>query len=89
MHVNISLIQYPALTSMSTPQTSNKPEPVIALVLEALPNTMFRVRYEDGEEGIAYLAGKMKLHRIRVLVGDNVEIMQDPYGGKGRIQRRK
>ncbi len=66
-----------------------KPEPVLATVTEALPNTMFRVQYEDGTEELAYLAGKMKLHRIRVLVGDTVEVARDPYGGKGRIQRRK
>lgn len=74
---------------MSDGNNQNKPQPVMAQVIEALPNTMFRVQYEDGEEGLAYLAGKMKLHRIRVLVGDSVEIVKDPYGGKGRIQKRK
>lgn len=57
-------------------------------VAEALPNTMFRVELESGELTIAYLAGKMRLHRIKVLVGDTVEVLQDPYGGKGRIVRR-
>jgi len=75
-------------TNKETGNNQNKPDPVMAQVTEALPNTMFRVRYDDGEEGLAYLAGKMKLHRIRVLVGDMVEIIKDPYGGKGRIQRR-
>ena len=37
---------------------------------------------------LAYLAGKMRLHRIRVLVGDQVEMILDPYGGKARIVRR-
>ena len=55
---------------------------------EALPNTMFRVQLESGELIIAYLAGKMRLHRIKVLVGDKVEVVPDPYGGKGRIVRR-
>ncbi|MDO8407778.1 MAG: hypothetical protein Q7S95_00890 [bacterium] len=44
-----------------------------------------------GEEGplvLAYLAGKMRLHRIRVLVGDQVEMVLDPYGGRARIVRR-
>ncbi|HIP21859.1 MAG TPA: translation initiation factor IF-1 [Candidatus Pacebacteria bacterium] len=59
-----------------------------AVVVESLPNSMFRVRFDDGEEEIAYLAGKMKIHRIRVLIGDTVEIMIDPYGGKGRIVKR-
>ena len=59
-----------------------------AVVVESLPNSMFKVRFEDGEEEVAYLAGKMKIHRIRVLIGDNVEVMIDPYGGKGRIVKR-
>ena len=37
---------------------------------------------------LAYLAGKMRLHRIRVLVGDQVEMILDPYGGRARIVRR-
>jgi translation initiation factor IF-1 len=58
------------------------------IVEEALPNTMFRIELENGEKIIAYLAGKMRLHRIKVLVGDKVEVTLDPYGGKGRIVRR-
>ena len=46
----------------------------------------------DGDEQtplfLAYLAGKMRLHRIRVLVGDSVEMVLDPYGGRARIVRR-
>jgi len=37
---------------------------------------------------MAYLAGKMRMNKIRVLVGDRVEVKVDPYGGKGRIVRR-
>lgn len=58
------------------------------IIDEALPNAMFRVTLENGESTIAYLAGKMRLHRIKVLVGDSVEIVTDPYGGKGRIVKR-
>lgn len=61
---------------------------ITAEVIEALPNTMFRVKLEDGTDKVAYMAGKMKLHRIKVLVGDTVSILVDPYGGKGRIVRR-
>ncbi len=57
-------------------------------VAEALPNTMFRVALENGDILLAYLAGKMRLHRIKVLVGDTVDVLLDPYGGKGRIVRR-
>ncbi len=63
-------------------------------VEEVLPNSLFRVRIpasEEGSEGqlvLAYLAGKMRLHRIRVLMGDQVEMVLDPYGGRARIVRR-
>jgi translation initiation factor IF-1 len=67
---------------------ASQEEPVRGTVQEALPNTMFRVELDKGETIIAYLAGKMRLHRIKVLVGDTVEVLQDPYGGKGRIVRR-
>ena len=58
------------------------------IVIESMPNTMFKVQYDNGEEGIAYLAGKMRIHRIKVLVGDKVVVKTDPYGGKGRIIKR-
>jgi len=58
------------------------------VVEEVLPNSLFRVRMETGELVLSYLAGKMRLHRIRVLVGDKVELVLDPYGGKARITRR-
>ena len=63
-------------------------------VEEVLPDSLFRVRMSSDEEGVqgplvlAYLAGKMRLHRIRVLVGDQVEMVLDPYGGRARIVRR-
>ncbi len=67
------------------------------VVIEALPSTLFRVKLEGtqnensvADEGgmLAYLSGKMRMHRIKVLVGDSVEIVLDPYGGKGRIVKR-
>ena len=61
---------------------------VVGVVSEALPSTLFRVMLPDEKEILAYLAGKMRMHRIKVLVGDKVEIILDPYGGKGRITRR-
>ena len=61
---------------------------VKGIISEALPNTMFRVELENGTVQVAYLAGKMRLNRIKVLVGDTVDVLQDPYGGKGRIVRR-
>jgi len=63
-------------------------ESVEGVVEEALPNTLFRVRVGSGELVLAYLAGKMRLHRIKVLVGDKVSVRLDPYGGRARITRR-
>jgi translation initiation factor IF-1 len=61
---------------------------ITGTVEEVLPNSLFRVRMPAGELLLAYLAGKMRLHRIRVLVGDTVELVLDPYGGRARIVRR-
>lgn len=61
---------------------------VEGIVDEALPNTLFRVKLENGELTLAYLAGKMRLHRIKVLVGDKVAVQLDPYGGRSRIVKR-
>ncbi|MFC1751722.1 translation initiation factor IF-1 [Patescibacteria group bacterium] len=58
-------------------------------VIEALPNTNFKVILDDsGEEVTAHISGKMRMYRIKVLVGDKVSIEFSPYGGKGRINRR-
>lgn len=59
------------------------------IVIEAMPNTLFRVLVNNEErEVVSYLSGKMRMHKIRVLVGDTVEILEDPYGGKARIVKR-
>lgn len=68
--------------------TEQKPERVSGRVVEALPDALFRVSIEPDTLVLAYLAGKMRLHRIRVLVGDRVEVELDRYGGKGRIVKR-
>lgn len=69
--------------------TKGKDELIIqGEVIEALPGAMFRIELTDGRSIIAYLAGKMRLHRIKVLVGDKVLVLQDPYGGRGRITKR-
>jgi translation initiation factor IF-1 len=71
-------------------QDQNKKDTAITgQVTESLPNTFFRVKRDDnGEEMLTYLSGKMRLHRIRVLIGDRVIVEIDPYGGKGRITKR-
>ncbi|MFA5022935.1 MAG: translation initiation factor IF-1 [Candidatus Paceibacterota bacterium] len=67
---------------------AEKNETTNGIVTEALPNAQFRVKIGTGEEVLAYIAGRMRLHRIRVLVGDKVELVLDDYGGRGRIVRR-
>ena len=62
---------------------------IYGIIEEALPNALFRVVIDDTNETIlAYLSGKMRKFRIRVLVGDKVAIIADKYGGKGRITQR-
>ena len=59
------------------------------LVDEVLPDTRFRVTLENGHPIIAYMAGKMRKHRIRILAGDKVNIEMTPYDlSKGRITFR-
>ena len=70
-------------------QANEKENLVYGTVEEALPNALFRVLIDgETEPKIAYLAGKMRKFRIRVLVGDKVAIVPEPYGGKGRITKR-
>ena len=81
-------------------QRREKIATVRGVVTEALPSTLFRVKIlarpnddsgtggEDEKEILAYLGGKMRMHRIKVLIGDSVEIVPDSYGGKGRIVKR-
>jgi len=57
-------------------------------IVESLPNTTFRIDGENGKLILAYLSGKMKRFRIKVMVGDSVEVVVDQNGDKGRISRR-
>jgi translation initiation factor IF-1 len=65
-----------------------KVDTVKGLVIEALPNSQFTIELEDGTEVRAYLAGKMKHNRIRVLIGDQVELVMDTYGDNHRLVTR-
>ncbi len=58
-------------------------------IIEALPNTTFRVELETGHAVLAYLSGKMRKHYIRVLLGDAVRVELSPYDlTRGRIVYR-
>lgn len=58
-------------------------------ITESLPDTKFKVKLDDGTELLAYLAGKMRLHYIKVMIGDRVTVEVSPDGTKGRIIYRK
>lgn len=69
-------------------EKKSKGTTVVGTVIEALPNTLFRVDTGNDVIILSYLAGKMRMNRIKVLIGDKVEVLIDPYGGKGRITKR-
>jgi translation initiation factor IF-1 len=58
-------------------------------VVEALPNAVFRVELENGHKVMAHVSGRMRMHFIRILPGDNVTVELSPYDlAKGRIVYR-
>jgi translation initiation factor IF-1 len=58
-------------------------------VVEPLPNAMFRVELENGHKVLAHSSGKMRMHRIRILPGDRVQVEITPYDlNRGRITYR-
>lgn len=70
---------------------SNKEEgiEVEGTVIEPLPNAMFRVELENGHRVLAHVAGKMRMHFIRILPGDKVKVELSPYDlTRGRITYR-
>jgi translation initiation factor IF-1 len=59
------------------------------MVIETLPNTMFRVQLDNGHVVTAHISGKMRKHYIRILTGDRVTVQLTPYDlSKGRITYR-
>jgi translation initiation factor IF-1 len=62
---------------------------VEGIVVEALPNTQFRVELENGHTVLAYLSGKIRKYYIRVLLGDRVRVEMSMYDpSRGRIVYR-
>lgn len=59
------------------------------VILELLPNAMFRVELDNGHEVLGHTSGRMRKNRIRVLVGDRVTVEMTPYDlSKGRVIKR-
>lgn len=58
-------------------------------VLETLPNAMFKVELENGHRVLAHISGKMRMHYIKILPGDQVQVELSPYDlSRGRIVYR-
>jgi translation initiation factor IF-1 len=71
-----------------SPKKEEKIE-VVGTVIEALPNTLFKVELENGHEVLAHISGKMRQSYIRVLLGDTVLVELTPYDlTRGRIVYR-
>lgn len=70
------------------PLTEQKKQKVTGSVIEALPDTTFRVQLEDSTVVLAYLAGRMRLRHIKVMVGDKVSLELSDDRGRGRIVYR-
>ncbi len=63
---------------------------VEGVVVDALPNATFKVRLQNGHEVLAHISGKLRMHYIKILPGDEVRIELSTYDlGKGRITWRK
>ena len=59
------------------------------IVIESLPNAMFKVKLENGHVILAHISGKMRMHFIRILPGDKVTVELSPYDlNRGRIVYR-
>lgn len=62
---------------------------VEAEVIDSLPNAMFKLRLDNGHQLLAHLAGKMRMHYIKIVPGDRVTVEISPYDlSKGRITYR-
>jgi translation initiation factor IF-1 len=71
------------------PKASQEKVVVEGTIIEALPNTQFRVELESGHVVLAYISGKMRKYYIRILLGDKVRVELSPYDlTRGRIVYR-
>lgn len=62
---------------------------VEGIIVEALPNTQFKVKLDSGHEVLAYISGRMRKYYIRILLGDRVRVELSPYDlTRGRIVYR-
>ena len=65
------------------------PIKIDGVIIETLPNATFKVKLDNGHEILAHISGKMRMHFIKILVGDKVSVEMSPYDlSKGRITYR-
>jgi translation initiation factor IF-1 len=79
------------LSTRSSPLPKPKEDAIVleGTVIEPLPNAMFRVELENGHKVLAHISGKMRMHYIRILPGDRVQVELTPYDlSRGRITYR-
>jgi translation initiation factor IF-1 len=77
--------------SRSNPLPKPKEDAIVleGTIVESLPNAMFRVELENGHKVLAHISGKMRMHYIRILPGDKVQVELTPYDlTRGRITYR-
>ena len=78
-----------AMSKGDQPASKEDAIEVEGMVVEPLPNAMFRVQMENGHKVLAHVSGKMRMHRIRILPGDKVTMQLSPYDlTRGRITYR-
>ncbi len=79
----------PSLVEVVLPKPKDDTIVLEGTVIEALPNAMFRVELENGHRVLAHISGKMRLHYIRILPGDKVQVEITAYDlSRGRITYR-
>ncbi len=81
--------QMTSIVTTDTWMAKEEPIEMEGVVVDTLPNTMFRVELENGHVVTAHISGKMRKHYIRILTGDKVTVQMTPYDlSKGRITYR-
>lgn len=84
-------VQVPHLSNEESVLPKPKEDAIVleGTIVESLPNAMFRVELENGHKVLAHISGKMRMHYIRILPGDKVQVELTPYDlTRGRITYR-
>ena len=89
--LNIHPSVYSSVRLKESPLAKQKEDAIVleGTITESLPNAMFRVELENGHQVLAHISGKMRMHYIRILPGDKVQVELTPYDlTRGRITYR-